>query len=75
MVIIYSQPLCNPCTQTKKFLDRNEIEYEDFDVTMDPKAYEKIVELGYRSTPVILTESGEHWAGFDLNKMKELSAK
>lgn len=73
MVTVYGQPACNPCMQTKKFLDKNDIEYDYRDIASDATAFDELTKLGYKSTPVIVAPSGEHWAGFDLNKMKNLS--
>jgi glutaredoxin-like YruB-family protein len=68
---IYSSPTCPHCQQAKKFLEENNITFEDYDVTRDQdKAEEMKEKSGAMSVPVIDID-GDIIVGFDKDKIKE----
>jgi glutaredoxin-like protein NrdH len=71
MVTVYSQPGCGKCKSVIRFLDKNKINHEVLDIREDPKAYDRLVSLGYNGTPVI-EANGEHFQGFDPVKLQTL---
>ncbi len=71
MITVYTKPSCQQCEATKKELSRKGVEYAYVDVTKDTEAYEKVISLGYRSMPVVITES-DHWSGFRVDKIAQL---
>ena len=70
-VIVYTQPNCSACEQTKRYLSVKDVPFEVVDITEDSNAFDMIVELGYRSVPVVVAGS-EHWSGFRLDKLNSL---
>lgn len=70
MIDVYGAGWCIPCKNTKKFLDKNDIEYTYHDVEEDPASFDYIKGLGYSGIPVVQLSSGEHWQGFNLGKLK-----
>ncbi|WP_032402458.1 glutaredoxin domain-containing protein [Rhodococcoides fascians] len=76
-VTLYSQKNCMPCTGTKRALKRNSIEFTEVDVASAPDAADPILELGYRSTPVVIVEFDEggrdHWDGYRPDKIEALA--
>ena len=54
-VTIYSTPTCPYCKRAKQLLSKKGIEFDDFDVSSDKAAFEKMKEIsgGARSVPVI----------------------
>lgn len=73
-ITVYSKPSCVQCTATYRALDSKGIEYEIFDVSVDEKARQAVLELGYMQAPVVIAE-GEHWSGFRPDKIDELAAR
>jgi glutaredoxin-like protein NrdH len=71
MVTVYTLPNCVQCDQTKRHLDKGQVEYTTVDLSTDKEAYDMVVGLGYQSAPVVVT-AGEHWSGFRLEKLKNL---
>lgn len=71
-ISVYSKPSCVQCTATYRALDKQGIEYEVFDVSVDEKALEAVKELGYLQAPVVVTD-GDHWSGFRPDKINELA--
>lgn len=73
MVTVYSLPSCVQCDTTKRFLNKNGIEYTEVNLAEDAQAYEKIKTMGYTQAPVV--EVGdESWSGFRLDFLNKLSA-
>lgn len=71
MVTVYSKPACVQCEQTKKLLTKNGIEFETIDITEDIDAYNKVVEMGFMSVPVVIAGE-DSWAGFQPEKINGL---
>ena len=73
MVTVYSRPSCVQCTATYKFLERQGTPFEVLDVSTDDAALASVKELGYMAAPVVVTATGEHWSGFQPDRLKTLS--
>jgi glutaredoxin-like protein NrdH len=58
---------------TKKMLDKIGVEYDTVDITQDEIALEKILEMGFKSAPVVITDT-DSWAGFNPDKINSLAA-
>lgn len=70
-VIVYSNPNCNACEQTKRFLTVKNIPFESKMISESPEVFSLIEEKGYKSAPVVV--AGENsWSGFRLDKLSEL---
>lgn len=73
MVTVYTLPSCVQCDSTKRFLKKNDIAYEEVDLSTDAEAMESIRAMGYTAAPVV--QVGEkHWSGFRFELLKELVA-
>jgi glutaredoxin-like protein NrdH len=54
-------------------LQRNQIDYEEVDMSQDPVALEMVKTMGYTAAPVVV--SGEdHWSGFRMDRIQAISA-
>jgi glutaredoxin-like YruB-family protein len=71
-VKIYSTPTCTYCMAIKKFLEKNEVEYKDFNVAQDEEALKEMKEkTGQMGVPVV--EIGEDVVvGFNKKKISKL---
>ncbi len=71
-VIMYSTPTCGYCNLAKDFFDENNVPVEVFDVSVDEKKRQELVDKsGQMGVPVI--EIGEDVVvGFDEGKISEL---
>jgi glutaredoxin-like protein NrdH len=72
MVTVYTLPACVQCDSTKRLLTKNEIEYKEVDLSVDPEALAMVRELGYTAAPVVMA-GDEHWSGFRPDKLSTLS--
>ena len=77
---VYSQPNCQPCKATKRWLDRRGIIYQEVDVTTSPKDAEAIRALGFKEAPVVIVSSGDPeldlmWSGFDPNNLTKYATR
>lgn len=73
---IYSTPFCGYCKLLKQYLDENNVNYEDIDVSTDvEKQKEMIDKSGQQGVPVsIINKDGkeEVIVGFDKNKFNKI---
>ena len=71
-VKIYSTPTCTYCVALKKFFEKNDVEYEEVDVSQDEKALKEMKEeTGQMGVPV--TKIGEDYVvGFEKKKISKL---
>lgn len=62
---IYTAPDCMQCVATKRaFAKLTGVSYTLVDVSTDREARDMLADMGYRSVPVVITATGEHWSGF-----------
>jgi glutaredoxin-like protein NrdH len=69
-VTVYTNPNCVQCEQTKRFLDKEGIEYTVENLQSDDN-YEKLVEFvnqGFKSAPIVVTDT-ETWSGYKPDKL------
>ena len=71
-VTVYSTPFCPWCIKTKEFLKKNKISFKDIDVSSNPKAAKKMVELSGQNGVPVIDIDGEIVVGFNEEKLKEL---
>ncbi|MCI1218486.1 glutaredoxin family protein [Bifidobacterium crudilactis] len=62
-VKIYTTPGCPQCRATKRRLDARGVAYIEYDVSTDPWADIEAGNLGYKSTPVVVTDTTS-WSGY-----------
>ena len=72
MVKIYSTPACVYCKTLKGYFKKNEVEFEDIDVSKDEKQLQKMIkDSGQMGVPVVDID-GEIITGFDKEKIDKL---
>ena len=67
------KPMCVQCDATEKKLKRMGVDYEKIDLTQDDAAMSRMKELGYMQAPVVFAPNGEHWSGFNPDKLEALA--
>lgn len=73
MTTVYVKPACVQCDATKRLMDKLGIEYDVVDITQDSEALEKVLGMGFKSAPVVITD-GDAWSGFNPDKVGQLAA-
>lgn len=72
-VTVYTKNDCPQCKMTKRVLNEEEIEYEEFNVEEDKEKMEYVREvLGFTSIPVVVIEGEEPFTGFRPDKLHEI---
>ena len=72
MIKIYSTPTCVYCKTLKAYLKKNNIDFEDIDVSKDEKQLQKMIkDSGQMGVPVVDID-GEIIIGFDKEKIDKL---
>lgn len=70
MVTVYSKNNCVQCKMTKRFLDSNNIAYQEINLDEQPEFIEQVKELGFSAAPIIQTPT-EVFSGFQPAKLKK----
>jgi glutaredoxin-like protein NrdH len=73
MTTVYTKPNCVQCDATKRLMDNLGVEYTTVDIADNPEELEKLIQMGYKSAPVIVTDN-DSWAGFQPDKIEKLAA-
>jgi glutaredoxin-like protein NrdH len=71
-VTVYTKDNCVQCEATKRHLDKLDVPYSTINVTNDIRALDKLISLGYRSAPVVVTDD-DSWAGYVPDKLNGLA--
>ena len=72
MITVYSKNNCVQCKMTKRFLDSNNITYQEINLDEQPEYIEHVKGLGFNAAPVIETPT-EVFSGFQPGKLKQLA--
>ncbi|MDD5073281.1 MAG: glutaredoxin domain-containing protein [Candidatus Omnitrophica bacterium] len=70
-VKIYSTPTCPHCIRAKKFLEENNVPFENFDVGADQQKSEEMVKLSGQMGVPVLDIEGKIIVGFDKEEIKK----
>jgi glutaredoxin-like protein NrdH len=73
MTTVYTKNNCVQCDMTKRLMDKIGVEYETINISENPEELDKLIDMGYRSAPVVITDN-DSWAGFNPDKITELAA-
>lgn len=69
---VYTQPNCQQCVATKRWLESRGIEFEVEDITDNVREAAK--SLGIQQAPIVVV-GGETWGGFNPSKLAEAFAE
>jgi len=70
-LILYTKPDCHPCKAVKADLKRNDIAYEEIDVSENPEALERLIRNGIQTAPAV-AYAGKIGTIADLPGIKQL---
>ncbi len=73
-VTIYTTPSCVFCKMTKEFFKKNNVTYEEKDVTADLKARMEMISKSHQLAVPVIDIDGELTVGFDQRRLTELLA-
>ncbi|MDD4179505.1 MAG: glutaredoxin domain-containing protein [Candidatus Margulisbacteria bacterium] len=71
-VKIYSTPTCPYCKMAKQFLEENQVQYENIDVSVNQVAAQEMIQKSGQLGVPVLDIDGKIVVGFDKKKIKEL---
>lgn len=71
-VKIYSTPACVYCVTLKKFLEENNVEYEEINVLEDKEAAEEMIRKSNQMGVPVVEIGEEVVVGFDREKIQSL---
>jgi glutaredoxin-like protein NrdH len=71
-VTVFTKANCVQCEATKRHLDKIDVSYDIVDITNDITALDRLISLGYRSAPVVITDN-DSWSGYIPEKLDKLA--
>lgn len=71
-VEIYTSDTCIQCKKAKEYLQNNNVEFIEYDISSNQEYKRELIKKGYLSVPVIVVD-GQDILGFDLNRIKQLT--
>jgi glutaredoxin 3 len=70
-VKVYSSSTCPHCQHAKKFLQNNNVDFEDFDVTSNREKLEEIMEKSGQMGVPVIDVNGKIIIGFDETELRK----
>lgn len=70
-VEIYTSNTCKYCNMAKDFLNQNNVEYIEYNISKNPQAIKTLITMGHMSVPLIIVDD-EVIIGFDKDKIENL---
>ena len=70
-VKIYTSNTCKYCNMAMDFLNKNNIDYIEYNISKNPQAMKTLIKMGHMSVPLILV-GDEIITGFDKDKIEKL---
>ncbi len=64
-VTIYSTPTCPYCEMAKEYFKKNNVEFQNFDVSADEKAAREMIEKSHQMGVPVIDIEGTIIVGFD----------
>ena len=71
VVKVYSTPACPYCYMMKDFLKKNNIKFEDIDVSADPKAAREMIEKSRQMGVPVIDIDGKIIVGYNVPALKK----
>lgn len=62
MIVVHTQPACQPCRAVKRYLDKHGLDFEEVAIT--PEAAERFKALGILESPVVELPGQEPHGGY-----------
>lgn len=70
-VLLYTAPACPFCVIVKKYLERNNVEFIEVDISKDSMKKEEMEKKSNQSNVPVVDVNGKIIIGYNLRKLKE----
>ncbi|HBI94076.1 MAG: glutaredoxin family protein [Terrisporobacter othiniensis] len=71
-VEIYTSDTCIQCKKAKEYLQNNNIEFVEYNISSNEEFRRELIKKGYLSVPIIVVDN-QDILGFDVNRIKQLT--
>lgn len=71
MIQVYTQDNCPACKVTVRMLNQHQVQYEDINISHNPKAKQYLLNQGWKGTPVV-NNNGQWFSGFRPDRLNEI---
>ena len=69
---IYTSDTCIQCKKAKEYLQNNNIEFVEYNISSNEEFRRELIKKGYLSVPIIVVDN-QDILGFDINRIKQLT--
>ncbi|SFJ74569.1 glutaredoxin family protein [Terrisporobacter hibernicus] len=69
---IYTSDTCIQCKKAKEYLQNNNIEFVEYNISSNEEFRRELIKKGYLSVPIIVVDN-QDILGFDVNRIKQLT--
>ena len=69
---IYTSDTCVQCKMAKEYLQKNNLEIIEYNISTNQEYKRELIKKGYLSVPVIVID-GQDVLGFDLTRIEQLT--
>lgn len=69
---LYTKNNCVQCIAVKKYLEKNNVQYETINIDFDEEAMEVVKNLGVRQAPVLYLNDEVFSSGFNIPDMEKV---
>jgi glutaredoxin-like protein NrdH len=74
-VTIYTLPVCVQCSQTKRVMDREGIDYDTVSLLDVPELAAEFKAAGFLQAPIVVGHDGRRWSGFLPDEIMKLKTE
>ncbi|WP_343338153.1 Glutaredoxin 3 [Terrisporobacter petrolearius] len=71
-VEIYTSDTCIQCKKAKEYLQNNNVEFVEYNISSNEEFRRELIKKGYLSVPIIVVDN-QDILGFDINRIKQLT--
>ena len=71
-VEIYTSDTCIQCKKAKEYLQNNNVEFVEYNISSNEEFRRELIKKGYLSVPIIVVDN-QDILGFDVNRIKQLT--
>ncbi len=71
MIKIYTTPVCVYCKMAKEFFKKNNIAFEEIDVTTDDRLVDEMVAKSHQMGVPVIDINGEIFVGFNRSEIEK----
>lgn len=71
-ITLYTKNNCPQCQLTKRFLTEHQLSFNEINLEEHPEEVQSLLDEGFQQAPVLKTDTGISFSGFNPDKLETL---